>query len=510
MLQRGTSAMATKLLNASGLTKNFGAVQALRGVSLALGKGEIRAICGENGAGKSTLVKILMGLYQPDFGSIRIDGVEVEVEGPQHAHRLGFALVAQELSLAAHLSVLDNIWLGSEEVPLLHRRAVLRRRAAEALRKLDAGFDLDQPLSHLAIGQRQLVEIARLLTRDARILILDEPTATLSDVEIARMFEVLRRLRAEGRSVLYITHRLGEVFEICDSVTVLRNGEHVATNPVAAITRADLIGQMLGRSFSEMYPAKETGLEHEGALSVEGLSIAGVIAPLSFVAPRGKITVLAGQIGSGAAEIARAVVGLVPNATGRVAIDGKSVPLGSAHAARRANIMFVSEDRAADGLFDRNVLENFVAADLPRHATGGLLSWRRLREEACKRARLVGVDMSRLRANAFELSGGNQQKILFGRAAAASGPSVLVMNEPTRGVDVGARAEIYALMRDFCSEGYALLMTSSDLEEVVGLADFVITLYRGRVIAGYEGVDIDISTILSDITHPIGSGEWAA
>jgi ABC-type sugar transport system ATPase subunit len=229
-----------------------------------------------------------------------------------------------------------------------------------------------------------------------------------------------------------------------------------------------------------------------------------------LTAPRGKITALAGQIGSGATEVARAIAGLVHNATGALSLGGQSVPLGSTPAARRAGIMFVSEDRAVDGLFHRSVLENLVASDVPRHTRSGLLSWRRMRNEAGRLAELVGVDKGRLAADAFDLSGGNQQKVLFGRVSAASEQGALVMNEPTRGVDVGARAEIYALMRDLCRQGYALLMTSSDLEEVAGMADTVVTLYRGRQIGCYDGAAIDIATILSDITHPVTPGERAA
>jgi len=501
--------MAAPLLSATSLTKRFGAVHALRGVSLDLANGEIRAICGENGAGKSTLVKLLMGLYAPDSGTVAIDSAEVRIQGPQHAHRLGLALVAQELSLAPHLSVLDNIWLGSEEVPLFHRRAELRRRAAAALEKLNLDLDLDEPVYRLEVGQRQLVEIARLLTRDARILILDEPTATLSDVEIERLFGVLRSLRAEGRSVIYITHRLGEVFEICDSVTVLRNGEHIATSAVSAITRDTLIGDMLGRAIAEIYPPKRVSVHH-GGLMVDSLRIPGAVERLSFEAPRGKITALAGQIGSGTTEVARALAGLVHNATGTVSFGDHPVPLGSAYSSRRAGIMFVSEDRAADGLFHRSVLENLVASDVGRFKHSGLLSWQRMRAGAEKLAELVGVDKGRLGADAFNLSGGNQQKVLFGRVSGAPNPGALIMNEPTRGVDVGARAEIYGLMRDFCRQGYALLMTSSDLEEVVGMADNVITLYRGQMISRYEDEDIDITKILSDITHPLSPAERAA
>ena len=305
-----------EVLAARDLSKSFGAVQALRGVSLSLGEGEIRAICGENGAGKSTLVKLLMGIHQPDSGTIALDGTVQEVHTPKQAHGLGLALVAQELSLAPHLSVLDNIWLGSGAVPFFHRRAKLREKAAQALEMLGVEIDLDVPVGQLTLGQRQVVEIARLIARDARVLILDEPTATLSDVEIERTFAVLRALRSQGRSVLYITHRLGEVFEICDTVTVLRNGEHVATRPTAEMSRRDLIELMLGQSFEEMYPTRDEKRSASGGLVIENLSVPGIVNSFSMIARRGEIVCVAGQIGSGATAVIRALAGLVPEATG--------------------------------------------------------------------------------------------------------------------------------------------------------------------------------------------------
>jgi ABC-type sugar transport system ATPase subunit len=496
--------MGQDILTARGLSKRFGAVQALRGVSLSLQAGEVRAICGENGAGKSTLVKLLMGIHHPDQGSIAVDGVERTIRGPQQAQDLGLALVAQELSLAPHLSVLDNIWLGNRAVPFFHRRAALRAKAAEALAMLGVEFGLDTPVGALTVGQRQAVEIARLITRDARVLILDEPTATLSDVEIERMFDVLKALRRQGRAVLYITHRLGEVFEICDSVTVLRNGEHIVTRPIGGIDRHELIELMLGRSFADMYPAAEAGVRGDGALVVEDLTVPGALQSFSMTAPRGKILCIAGQLGSGATAVTRALAGLVPEATGTVTLDGARLPLGSPPAGRARNVNFVSEDRANEGLFHRSVLENLVATRWSDHTRLGLLSWTGVRREGAELAAAVRVDAGRLSADAFDLSGGNQQKLLFARASGRGAPGVLLMNEPTRGVDVGARAEIYALMRKFCREGWALVMTSSDLEEVVGMADIVVTLYRGRAVNRYEGEDIAIAKVLSDITHPVG------
>ena len=493
-----------EVLSVSGISKTYPGVQALRDVSLSFASGEVRAICGENGAGKSTLVKILMGIVQPDSGLITINGQIHAVRTPQHAQALGLGLVAQELSLAPHLSILDNIWLGSAEIPFLHRRAQFRVRARQALAMLGLGdWELDRPVGSLAVAQRQLIEIARLLARNARVLILDEPAATLSDADIARIVGILKGLRGQGHSILYITHRLGEVFELCDSVTVLRNGQHVATELVNRVTREQLVEQMLGRSFEEMYPKAAPPLDKSIRVSVEGLNVPGALHDFSMIVPRGRIVCIAGQIGSGANVVTRALAGLVPSATGRVTVDGRPMRLGSVTHCVARNVLFVSDDRAAEGLFPQmTVLDNLVATQLGACRRMGVLSWPRLRRLGTRLAERVGVDHRRLGSRSLTLSGGNQQKLLFGRALGSAQAAVLLMNEPTRGIDVGARAEIYQIMRELCELSSALIMTSSDLEEVVGIADIVITLYRGRVIARYEGDSIVMSSILSDITHP--------
>jgi len=493
-----------EVLSVEHVSKAYPGVTALHDVSFSLRAGEIRAVCGENGAGKSTLVKILMGIAQPDSGSIAVDGRFQAIGGPQQAQGLGLGLVAQELSLAPHLSILDNIWLGSAEVPLLHRRARFRAGARKALATLGLGdWDIDRKVAALTIGQRQLVEIARLLAREARVLILDEPTATLSDAEIERILAILKGLRAQGRSIVYITHRLGEVFELCDSVTVLRNGRHVATQPVRGVTRARLVEMMLGRSFDDMY-AKATSRRGEGGVRVEKLNVPGVLRDFSMVASRGSIVCIAGQVGSGAQLAVRALAGLVPAATGSVTVDGKAIRLGSVPHSVARDMLFVTDDRAAEGVFPQlTALDNLVAARLDAAARLGFLSWPALRRMGMRLAQRVGLDQQRLRSRANTLSGGNQQKLLFGRALAGAGAGVLLMNEPTRGIDVGARAEIYRIMRKLCDLGAALIMTSSDLEEVVGIADIVITLYRGRVVARYERDRIAMSSILGDITHPL-------
>jgi len=500
---REAAASPPPVVGVRGLSKSFGPIAALTDVSLDIAAGEIRGICGENGAGKSTLVKILTGVYRPDEGSVLVDGAPAAVTTPRQAQELGIAIVAQELSLCPDLSVEDNIWLGSLRVPFLHKRPELRRRAAETLALLGAShIQLDAAVATLSIGERQLVEIARLLTRDARVLILDEPTATLTDVEIERIFAALQAVKRDGRSVLYITHRLAEVYTICDRVSVLRNGELVTTVALKGLDRAALIELMLGRPSGEMYP-EEARARGAPALVVEKLSLPGIVDDFTMTVRRGEILCIAGQVGSGAAEIIAALAGLVYDADGRVTVNGRPLKLGSPAAAARRGIMFVSGDRAAEGVFRRlSVLQNLVATRLHDHSVLGFLRGGALRKAAARLASSVGIDRRRLRARAEELSGGNQQKLAFGRSIERQSDGVLLMNEPTRGIDVGARAEIYRLMRSFCDEGYALVMASSDLEEIVGVGDVVITLYRGRQVGHYRRSEVSMHRIVADITHP--------
>jgi ABC-type sugar transport system ATPase subunit len=494
---------AVPLLRVSHLSKSFGPIAALRDVSLNISAGEIRGICGENGAGKSTLVKLLTGVYQPDAGSIAINGIPCPALSPRLAQQQGIALVAQELSLCPDLSVEDNIWLGSLRVPLLHKRADLRRQAAAALALLGAShIQPTTKVAALSMGERQLVEIARMLTRDARLLILDEPTATLTDIEIARILEALRALRREGRAVIYITHRLAEVAAICDSVTVMRNGAVIATAEIGALDRATLIEMMLGRPAEEMYPDPPPAAGAP-SLTIKNLSVPGALSNVSLTARRGEIVCIAGQVGSGATEIATALAGLAHDATGEIDINGQPMPLGNPALAARHGIMFVSGDRAAEGVFRRlSIGDNLVATRLRDHARLGVLRRGRLRRAAADLAARVGVDRRRLRARADALSGGNQQKLAFGRCLDRAPGGVLVLNEPTRGIDVGARAEIYRLMRAFCAASTTLILVSSDLDELIGLGDVVITLYRGRQVGRYLRGEATMHRIVADITHP--------
>ena len=496
---------ARVVLEIDGLSKSFGPVRAVRELSLDVRAGEVHAVCGHNGAGKSTLVKTLVGLVRPDEGVIRFEGEELSLRNPQHAQSHGIALVNQELSLVPELSVEDNIYLGGVGVPLVYRRRRLSEGAREVLDQLGLRHvQLGTPVETLSIGERQLVEIARLLVRDARLLILDEPTATLSKPEIERVFRATRDLVAQGRSVIFVSHRLDEVFELCDRVTVLRDGQRVATHEIHEIDRRALIAQMLG----EMEGVK-TMQEHEhivpGAdeivVRIEGLTVPGSVDGVSFALERGIITGLAGQVGSGTSTILRALGGLVPTATGTVEVRGRRVLLNTPRRASAAGVLYVPNDRQREGLFlGQTVERNLTVSRLRRLSRLGVLLRRRIRRTARELATMAGVSVERLGSPAASMSGGNQQKVLLGRALQLEGTALLALDEPTRGVDVGGRAEIHNLVREAARKGTAVIFSSTELDEVLDLADVVVTIFHGRIVSVVPRAEASASAILADMT----------
>jgi ribose transport system ATP-binding protein len=466
-----------------GLSKRYGSVQALDGVDFELRAGEVMALLGENGAGKSTLVKILGGLASPDSGTIEIDGQPVDLHTAARSQAAGVAVVHQEYSLVPTMTVAENLVLGQLEASRLWVPRRLNARARELARSVGLeDIDPRTPVERLSVAEMQLLEIARLLVRDARILIFDEPTAALADREIERVMQVIRRLASEGRSIVYVTHRLPEVFRLADRVTVFRNGASQAPAPVAELDVDAVVSRMLGRELGAMFPDRAP-VADEAILEVDDLLAPGLAAPVTFHARRGEIVGLTGQLGSGASAALQAIAGRTERATGRAALRGQELPLASHAGVLRRGVAYCSADRKRDGIFfGRAIRENLSSPWLGSVASGGWVSARRERERAGDIAGRFAIDVKRLAYAVGTLSGGNQQKVAVGKWLGTT-PAVLLLDEPTRGVDVGARAEIYQRLRDLCDDGMAIVVASSDTAEIRGLCDTIATFYRGRLTA---------------------------
>lgn len=501
---------ASPRLELADISHSFGAVRALTGVSLSVAPGEIRGLCGHNGAGKSTLISIVAGLITPDAGTVGVDGVQVQFSGPRDAQASGIAWVDQELSMVPSLTIAENLALGSSGLGLLRSRARERASASEQLEPVGLGHrQPDELVSSLSLGERQLVEIARALGRGARLLILDEPTATLTDLEIERVFAAVRRVAAAGCSVIFVSHRLREVLDLCDSVTVMRDGSVVTEAPTAALTAPQLVEAMLGEQPAR---AATDRRESEGdvVLSVRGLSVGGRVHRFSHDFHRGRVYGIAGQVGAGASEVLRALAGLMPAASGEVQVLGEPLNMRHPVRARRSGLGFVANDRKSEGLFlGRSVAENLTATRLAEVSRFGLLSRGTERARAHEIAEYVRVAADRVEHPVGLLSGGNQQKAFVGRYVLDQSVRVLLVDEPTRGVDVGGRAAIHDLLTNAAREGLTVIFATSDLEELLELAATVITMRAGRVVGVYAD-DVSHQTVLADLTHRDGAGQAEA
>ncbi|MBS1677878.1 MAG: sugar ABC transporter ATP-binding protein [Actinobacteria bacterium] len=488
------------LVEVAGLKKSYGAVQALRGADFEVRAGEVMALLGENGSGKSTLVKVLSGLVARDEGTVRINGAELDLSTPAASREAGVATVTQEFSLVGQLNAAENVFLGSG-LRGSWNQARLQRRAAPFLDSVGLGTaERRKPVGELSVGERQLIEVARVLARDARILIFDEPTAALSDVEIARILDLVRRLAADGRSIVYVTHRLGEVFEIGDRATVMRDGQSQEPIEVADTDVRGLITRMLGRELTTIYPDRAERIGPPLLNAVE-VTAPGLREPVDLTVGEGEIVGLAGQLGSGAGSLLEGIAGLSGAAGGRLEVDGRPVPNRGLAQAIKAGIAYCSPDRKRDGIFElRSVADNLTAPSLRRVTPLGWFSPGRSRRLAGELAARFAIQARRLDADTGTLSGGNQQKVAVGKWIGIE-PRVLLVEEPTRGVDVGARAEIYGHLRELADEGMGIVFASSDLAEVAGLADTVVTFYRGRVVRSAPAVELPQAELMADVTH---------
>jgi len=471
------------LLRLTGVSKAFAGVQALKNVSFDLRAGEVHALVGENGAGKSTLIKVVTGAIRPDAGTLEVRGEVVTDNDPVRSRDLGIAAIYQQPALFPDLTGAENIALGLEPGGAWRRVkwGERRDRARRLLEKIGARIDPGTEVRRLSMPEQQLVEIARALGADARVVIMDEPTASLSDTEVVNLFRVIRELKAHGAGVVYISHRLEELPEVADRVTALRDGVVVGTRPMAEVSRAALIGMMVGRELSAVFPKTEV-TPGETVLELRGVGErkAGVRG-VSFRVRAGEIVGLAGLVGAGRTELARVLFGLTPADAGTILLRGVPVTIDSPRGAVARGIAYVPEDRRKHGVVpEMSVAENTTLATLKAVSRFGLIDRRRERGVAADYVTRLGVKTASLDAAVSSLSGGNQQKVALARWLAA-GPSVLILDEPTQGVDVGAKAEIHRLMGDLAAAGMAVLMISSELPEVLGMSDRIVVMHAGEV-----------------------------
>jgi ribose transport system ATP-binding protein len=486
------------LLQLTDIAKSFGAVRALRSGQFELRAGEIHALAGENGAGKSTMMNIIDGILRPDSGTICIDGQPVQIDGPATAQRLGIGFVHQEIALCADISVAENIFMA--ETARSRRRlmggAEMIARAAKVLAPL-ADIDPRLPAGRLSISQQQLVEIAKALTLDCRILILDEPTAALTDHEAQKLFGIMRGLADRGIGIIYISHRMAEIFQTCDRVTVMRDGQHIRTDRTADITPADVVNAMVGRQLDALYPAKLEGPRGPEILRVAGLTDRRY-RDVSFTLHRGEILGFAGLIGAGRSEIARGVTRLEGNAVGQLWLHEQQVALRDYADCIAKGIVYLSEDRKGDGVFlDLPIAANVSALDLSRVVRRrGLIDPARETAQAQRIGESLHLKAASMAHRVASLSGGNQQKVALAKLLAVE-PKVIFLDEPTRGVDVGAKAEIHGILRGLADSGVGVAVISSEMPELIGLCDRVLVVSEGRITGELSGDSLTETNIMS-------------
>ena len=469
------------------ITKSFAGLKVVKDVSFDVRPGEVHALLGENGAGKSTLIKIMAGLYQPDEGEIAVNGTPTKFATPRDAHAAGIATVHQELLLFPELTVAENIFLGQTPKTKLGMLdwPAMRSRARALVDSLDSPeLDIDAKVGTLSVANRQRVEIARALSQEARVMIMDEPTAALADADVQRLMDIVRRLKSRGVAIVYVSHRMPEIFALADRVTVLRDGARVGTKDIGEVDEGVLVNMMVGRVIDRLYPKK---LSESGAsiLELREISHRSAVRDISFELRRGEILGIAGLVGSGRTELALTIFGITPATSGTILLEGKPVRIGSPEAARDLGIAYIPEDRGTQGLIrTQTIAENVALANLKKLTRGLFIDAAKLLRSARQAIERFGIKARGPQQVVRELSGGNQQKVVLGKWLSTD-PRILIMDEPTRGIDVGAKAEIHQLMRKLTADGMAILMISSELPEVLGMSDRVLVMNGGRIVAGF-------------------------
>ena len=474
---------AEYLLSAEGVRKEFPGVVALDDVQFRLKRASVHALMGENGAGKSTLMKILAGIYTPDKGDIRLKGVEIRLNSPLDALETGITMIHQELNLMPFMTVAENIWIRREPKNRFGfvDHGVMHRMTEELFARLNIAIDPDIEVRYLSVANRQMVEIAKAVSYNSDVLIMDEPTSALTEREVAHLFEIIRDLRSQGIGIVYITHKMNELFEIADEFSVFRDGKYIGTHASSQVTRDDIIRMMVGREITQMFPKEEVPIG-DVVLSVKNLTLNGVFHDVSFDVRAGEILGVAGLVGSGRSNVAETLFGVTPASSGTISIDGKELVIDNPNTAIKNRMAFLTEDRKDTGcLLILDILENMQIAVLQdKFVKRGFVSEKEVTAACEEMSRKLRVKTPNLSERIENLSGGNQQKVLIGRWLLTN-PHILILDEPTRGIDVGAKAEIHRLVTELARNGVAVIMISSEMPEVLGMSDRIMVMHEGRV-----------------------------
>ena len=481
-----------------GINKSFGSNQVLKDAGFYLADGEVHALMGENGAGKSTLMKILTGVYDRDAGTVLVDGKEVHYKTPQEAEKAGIVFIYQEINSLFDLTVEENLFMGKEITKgfgICDKKA-MRAQAQEIMDRMGVNIPVDAVMSDLSVGQQQMVEICKALMVDAKVLIMDEPTAALTQRETENLFKVVNSLREKGVSIVYISHRMEEIFELCDRITILRDGSYIGTEYIKDITMDDIVQMMIGREIGERYPARDVQIGEE-VLRVEGLTHHKLFKDVNFSVRAGEVLGVSGLMGAGRTEIMQAIFGNLPIVSGKVFIDDKEVSIKNPRQAIAAGIGFITEDRKTEGLLlEKSIAENIEIANLGKVSSKSVLT-------RSKGAALVKRGIEEFRIKCFgpehecgNLSGGNQQKVVLAKWIYTD-PKILILDEPTRGVDIGAKKEIYSVINDMAAKGVAVIMVSSELPEVLGMSDRIMVVHEGHVTGIIDGATADQAKVMT-------------
>ncbi|MBQ5927968.1 MAG: sugar ABC transporter ATP-binding protein [Oscillibacter sp.] len=481
-----------------GINKSFGSNQVLKDAGFLLKDGEVHALMGENGAGKSTLMKILTGVYTKDAGTIYVDGQEVSYKNPQEAEKAGIVFIYQELNVLFDLTVEENLFMGKEitkHFGICDKKA-MRAKAQEIMDRMGVNIPIDAVMSDLSVGQQQMVEICKALMVDAKVLIMDEPTAALTQSETEVLFEVMNSLRSKGVSIVYISHRMEEIFELCDRITILRDGQYIDTKYIKDITMDDVVQMMIGREIGERFPNRNVAIGGE-VLRVEDLTHEKFFRNVNFSVRAGEVLGVSGLMGAGRTEIMQAIFGNLPGVTGKIFIEGQEISIRNPRQAIAAGIGFITEDRKTEGLLlEKSIAENIELANLGKVSKSSVLS-------AKKGTELVKRGISEFRIKCFgpehecgNLSGGNQQKVVLAKWIYTD-PKILILDEPTRGVDIGAKKEIYSVINELAAKGVAVIMVSSELPEVLGMSDRIMVVHEGKVTGIIDAATADQAKVMT-------------